>query len=84
MIMLSELSRVIQSPLGHSLVSRPTVMDLPFEIWLHITSFVPTDQLRRLYAVNRILYAIAMSERYKVIGFCNEAATIEGTLAHLK
>jgi hypothetical protein len=82
--MLSELSRDHSQLFGPFPSSRPTAVDLPFEVWLHIASFIPTDQLRRLYAVNRIFYAIAMTEKYKAIDFCNETGTIAGTLACLK
>jgi F-box-like len=44
-------------------------MHLPFDIWLHIASFLPVSQLRNLYAVNRALFDIAMDERYKEIRF---------------
>lgn len=61
-----------------------TAMDLPFEIWLHIASFLSTDQLQRMCIVNRIFYGIAMMEKYKVVDFCKDARTIPGTLASLK
>jgi len=44
-------------------------MHLPFDIWLHITSFLPASQLRNLYGVNHALFEIAMDERYKEMRF---------------
>ena len=44
-------------------------MYLPFDIWLHIASFLPSSQLRNLYTVNHALFEIAMDERYKEIRF---------------
>lgn len=70
--------------LDRSMECLSTAQDLPFEIWLHIASFLPTDQLQRLCTVNRMLYGIAMSEKYKVIDFCKEAKMVAGTLASLK
>jgi hypothetical protein len=61
-----------------------TAMDLPFEIWLHIASFLPTDQLQRMHTLSRMFYGIAMTEKYKVIDFSKDMKTIPGTLASLK
>jgi len=58
-----------------------TAKDLPFEIWLHIASFLPADQLQRLCTVNRMLYGVAMSEKYKVIDFCKDTRMVAGILA---
>ena len=58
--------------------------DLPLEIWLHITSFLPTHQLQRLCTVNRILYGIAMSEKYKAIDFCKDTRVVAGILTSFK
>lgn len=44
-------------------------MEIPFEIWLNISRFIPSDELQSLYAVNHALFAIAMNERYKVTHF---------------
>ncbi|KAJ7280171.1 hypothetical protein C8J57DRAFT_120430 [Mycena rebaudengoi] len=40
---------------------------VPFEIWLHITEFMPPAEVRSLYGVNHSLFEIAMDARYKVL-----------------
>lgn len=62
----------------------PKAMNLPFEIWQHIASFIPPDQLRRLYTVNRVFYVIVMMEKYRVFDFCKGARAVIGALACLK
>ena len=59
-------------------------VDLPLEIWLYIASFIPPDQLRKLYAVNHALFVIAMEERYKEVHLCEELEMMPETLARLK
>lgn len=59
-------------------------MDLPFEIWLYIISFLPLDQLQPLCTVNRAFYAVAMTEKCKVIDFGKDTRSIAGTLASLE
>ena len=47
------------------------VQDVPYDVWRHITSFLSPDEVERLYTVNRMLFSLAMDQRYKeaVIGF---------------
>jgi hypothetical protein len=40
-------------------------MNLPVDVWHHIVSFIPTEQLRTLYGVDRTLFNLAMNIRYK-------------------
>jgi hypothetical protein len=42
-------------------------MDLPYDIWLEIVKFLPGDIVRRLFSVNRVLFEIAMDERYREV-----------------
>ncbi|KAJ3516806.1 hypothetical protein NLJ89_g896 [Agrocybe chaxingu] len=39
--------------------------DLPYDIWLHITSFLPLSQLKTLYPANSALLEIALDARYR-------------------
>ncbi|KAF8170430.1 hypothetical protein BJ912DRAFT_861191 [Pholiota molesta] len=39
--------------------------DLPYKVWEHITTFLPSEETKRLLCVNRTLFAIAMNERYR-------------------
>jgi len=45
--------------------------ELPYDVWLHIISFLNRDEVWRLLSVNRTLFSIAMGEHYKTtyIGF---------------
>ncbi|KAF8183452.1 hypothetical protein BJ912DRAFT_1061340 [Pholiota molesta] len=38
--------------------------DLPYKVWEHITTFLSSEETKRLLCVNRTLFAIAMNERY--------------------
>lgn len=38
---------------------------LPFDVWEHIAHYVPDDQLEQLYPLNRSLFQLAMSIRYR-------------------
>ena len=40
-------------------------MDLPLDVWYHIISFIPTEQLQTLYAVNHTFFNLAMNIRYQ-------------------
>ena len=40
-------------------------MDLPLDVWHHIVSFIPAEQLRTLYGVDHTLFNLAMNIRYK-------------------
>jgi hypothetical protein len=64
-------------------------MILPFEIWLHIASYIPTDHLKTLYAVNHAFFVISMDEQYKTIDLTKSMSnddhiTIPMTIARLR
>jgi len=42
-------------------------MDLPVDVWLHIASFIPIEQLRTMYGVDRTFFNLAMDIRYKEV-----------------
>jgi hypothetical protein len=48
-------------------------IDFPFEIWVNVASYLPPGHVRRLYAVNRHLYHLAMEDRYEKF----EATTVD-------
>jgi hypothetical protein len=41
------------------------VQDVPSHIWRYITSFLSPDEVKQLYTVNRMLFCLAMDQRYK-------------------
>ena len=41
--------------------------NIPPEIWLHVTKFIPEEDLRDLFGVNSIFFNIAMDIRYREI-----------------
>ena len=45
--------------------------ELPYDVWLLITSFLTHQEVWRLFSVNRMLFSIAMDEHYRTtyIGF---------------
>ncbi|KAF9458167.1 hypothetical protein BDZ94DRAFT_144589 [Collybia nuda] len=44
-------------------------MEFPFEIWLHISRFIPSYELQGLFCVNHALFNIAMDKRFKLLRF---------------
>ena len=42
-------------------------MNLPYDIWFQITSYLPDDEVKLLYAVNQVLFDIAMDLRYETV-----------------
>jgi hypothetical protein len=38
----------------------PSMAELPYDVWLLITSFLTREEVWRLFSVNRILFSIAM------------------------
>ncbi|KAF8067926.1 hypothetical protein FPV67DRAFT_1165267 [Lyophyllum atratum] len=44
-------------------------VELPFEIWRQVASYLPTDCLTALYSVNRPFFELAMEERYNTVRF---------------
>ena len=59
-------------------------MDVPFEIWVYIASFIPPDELQKLHAVNHAFFIVAMEEWYKSVHFCDEVEMIPIVLSRLK
>ena len=41
--------------------------DLPYDIWFQITTYLPDDEVKLLYAVNQALFDIAMNLRYEEV-----------------
>jgi hypothetical protein len=39
--------------------------DLPYDVWEHITTFLSTEETKKLLDVNRTLFTIAMNKRYR-------------------
>lgn len=42
------------------------MQDIPYDICQHIVSFLPSEDVKGLLSVNRVLFFLAMDERYKV------------------
>ena len=61
-------------------------MDLPFDVFLLIVSFIPAEQLRILYRVHRTFFNLAMDIRYKEVDLyrSGEEETISNTLSRLR
>ena len=61
-------------------------MDFPLDIWHHIISFVPTEQLRALYGVDHTFFNLAMNIRYKEVSLYrdDETETISRILSRLQ
>lgn len=57
---------------------------LPYDIWLHITRFIPALHLGQLYSLNSALFNIAMDQRYRQISFAYLSPKMVRTLARLK
>ena len=41
------------------------MVDIPYDVWKHITDFLPSDDVKNLLTINHALFNIAMDERYK-------------------
>jgi len=41
------------------------MIDLPYDVWHHITSYLPQSQVMKLLSVNQTLFNIALNERYR-------------------
>jgi hypothetical protein len=39
--------------------------ELPYDVWLHIISFLNREEVWRLLSINRTLFSIAMDDHYK-------------------
>ncbi|KAF8149884.1 hypothetical protein B0H34DRAFT_165958 [Crassisporium funariophilum] len=47
------------------MAARTIMPDVPYEVWRHITDFLPLKEVKQMYGVNRSLFNIAMDERYR-------------------
>lgn len=50
-------------------MSAPLHIDLPVEIWLHIISFLPSEEIRRLSGLNHLFYEAAMDDTFRKVTF---------------
>ena len=41
--------------------------ELTYELWSHIASYLPRREVPKLLGLNRILCAVALDERYRVL-----------------
>jgi hypothetical protein len=39
--------------------------ELPIELWIEVTKYLPRSQIRKLFPLNRALLSIALDEIYK-------------------
>jgi hypothetical protein len=62
------------------------MMYLPFDVWLHIASFIPAEQLQTLYRVDRTFFDLAMDIRCKEVDlYCDGGKkAISRTLSRLQ
>lgn len=58
-----------------SLHPAATASDIPFEIWLHISTFLTDEQLKKMYGINRAFFSTGMALRYLEL----EIGTLGGT-----
>ena len=56
-----------QPSLASQTHSLTTMNNLSYDIWFQITSYLPDDEVKLLYAVNRALFDIAMDLRYEAV-----------------
>jgi hypothetical protein len=61
-------------------------VELPFDVWLHIGSFIPPEQLKALYTLNCAFFNLEMNERYKEVDLYRNfrKTTIPETISHLQ
>ena len=80
----SQLSRTI--PLSSQRSSVSNSIDVPFDVCYHIASFLPPEDRRNLYMLNRAFFTIAMDGRYQEIHLGREfdEAIISRGLSRLK
>jgi hypothetical protein len=62
----------------------PTV-DVPFDVWSHVASFLSAAHRQTLYSINHAFFVIAMEERYSNIRLPSEnGERISRALSRLK
>ncbi|RDB18296.1 hypothetical protein Hypma_000554 [Hypsizygus marmoreus] len=59
-------------------------LNVPSDIWIYISQFIPTKALRNLYSVNRVFLHLALNERYKEISFLQVNQKTLKVLEHLR
>jgi hypothetical protein len=42
-------------------------VELPFDVWLHIGSFIPAEQLKALHTLNSAFFNLEMNVLYKEV-----------------
>lgn len=45
------------------------MIDIPYDIWLHILQFIPDDALSILISVDRVCFDKVMDNRYRDVSF---------------
>ncbi|KAJ7707625.1 hypothetical protein B0H17DRAFT_1033298 [Mycena rosella] len=60
------------------------MLEIPPEIWLYISSFIPNDELLSLAGVNIHFYNLALDRRYSTIRIEAMNATTDKLLRHLR
>ncbi|KAF8806998.1 hypothetical protein BYT27DRAFT_7292709 [Phlegmacium glaucopus] len=75
---------MISSPILPNPNRYNVIENVPYDVWRHITSFLPPAEVKQLYTLNHSLLSIAMDERYKTanFGFLFQKQTMK-TLARL-
>ncbi|KAF9048635.1 hypothetical protein BJ165DRAFT_1039764 [Panaeolus papilionaceus] len=66
-----------QVTLGAFVHWRDMHIQLPYDIWFTISKYLSSDELKRLYSVNKALFYISMDEKYKAasIGSLSQSDT---------
>ncbi len=62
----------------------PSKSTFPYDIWLYIAHFIPPLVLENLFSVNRVLFHLAMEQRYGQISFAYLSKKMLRLLVRLK
>jgi len=58
-----------------------SMVDIPFDIWLHITSFLSKAELWDIRTINRMVFHIALDNHYRSVNinldFCEKRENIQ-------
>jgi len=58
-----------------------SMVDFPFDIWLHITSFLSKPELWDIRTINRMVFHIALDNHYRSVNinldFCEQRENIQ-------
>jgi hypothetical protein len=83
----NRLKSIITTP-GRNCLSRFRAMpvELPFDIWLHIGSFIPFERFKVLYTLNSAFFNLEMNVRYKEVDLCRNSRkpSIPETISRLQ